>query len=72
MSEKRDSSKGPIRPGINQQDPKSFNEAPNQKQEQQWRERQHNDPMKQPRAGLGTSTTRATRGRITHLYYKTS
>lgn len=48
MSEKRDSSKGPIRPGINQQDPKSFNEAPNQKQEQQWRERQHNDPMKQP------------------------
>lgn len=47
MSEKRDSSKGPIRPGINQQGSKQFNEAPNQKQEQQWHERQQNDPMKQ-------------------------
>lgn len=47
MADKTNPENRPIRPGVNQQNPNSFNEAPNQKQGEQWQERQNNDPSKE-------------------------
>lgn len=47
MADKTNPENRAVRPGVDQQNPNSFNEAPNQKQGEQWQERQQNDPTNQ-------------------------